>query len=130
MENEYAHALAEMIEKGMSPAKAVGELHKTLLAHGREALLPRIGRAFARIAARKRLKSELRLTVATEGDARQAEREAKATLTDLDVDSADLETVVDGSLIGGWRLEGRERLVDASYKKYLLDIYHRATGAV
>ena len=34
---------------------------------------------------------------------------------------------VDDSLIGGWRLEGRERLIDASYKELLLSIYNRAT---
>jgi len=37
--------------------------------------------------------------------------------------------VVDESLIGGWRLEGKETLVDASYKRELLELFNRSVNA-
>jgi F0F1-type ATP synthase delta subunit len=35
---------------------------------------------------------------------------------------------VDKSLIGGWRLEHQDMLVDTSYKQQLLDIFNRVTA--
>lgn len=136
MENAYAQALWKMVAEGMSPSKAVHALRDLLDRDGREALLPRIGKAFARIAEREAHKNDIILTVAREHDAPRAKKEAKEALSalglessDLPADEAGLKTRVDDSLIGGWRLEGKEHLVDASYKHQLLELYNRAVSA-
>lgn len=67
------------------------------------------------------------LSIAHEKDERSARKEAKEHIADLDITPDDLSVRIDSTLIGGWRLEGRERLVDASFKKYLLDMYNRTT---
>ena len=128
METAYAQALWKMVEGGMTPAKAVHALRDTLKAHGRETLLPRIARAFERIAEREAKKIDVVLTVAREKDERRAHKEIKETLSQLGVEAKNLKTQVDDTLIGGWRLEGREHLVDASYKKQLLELFSRATS--
>ena len=128
METAYAQALWKMVEGGMTPAKAVHALRDTLKAHGREALLPRIARAFARIAEREAKKTDVVLTVAREKDERRAHKEIKESLSRIGVEAKGLKTQVDDTLIGGWRLEGREHLVDASYKKQLLELFSRATA--
>jgi F0F1-type ATP synthase delta subunit len=128
MENTYAEALWEMTKKGIDAKKAVAALRELLERYGRAALLPRIGRAFMRIAAREERKSMVLLSVAREKDARKAEHAAAEALRDAGATAKDVAVHVDDSLIGGWRLEGRERLLDASYKKYLLDVYNRATN--
>jgi F0F1-type ATP synthase delta subunit len=127
METAYAQALWQMIEDGAKPHEAVASLKKTLQAKGRMALLPRIGRAFERLAARKLSGSKMTLTVAREKDAKVALKEAKEVLTQLGAADFDLCEAVDDSLIGGWRLEGRGVLVDQSWKKSLLSIYNAAT---
>ncbi|MBI2612747.1 F0F1 ATP synthase subunit delta [Candidatus Kaiserbacteria bacterium] len=127
MEHAYAQALWEMVEGGAKPKEAVSKLLATLKLHGREALMPRIARAFARIAARESAKKSVTLTIADEKHAAAAKRTAKEALHELGIDTEDLAIQADDSLIGGWRLEGRERLHDASYKKSLLSIYNRAT---
>ena len=127
MEHAYAEALWKMVEGGMDAQKAVSTLRETLARHGREALLPRIGRAFARIALRAERKKGSTLSVAEEKDAAGAKRAAKDVLETMQVDADDVNVQIDDTLIGGWRLEGRERLFDASYKKALLLIYNRAT---
>lgn len=111
----------------MTPKKAVASLKVQLIAQGRIALAPRIARAFSRIAARERQRSALTLYVARKKDGRAALRGAKDVLAELGAKSADVEIAEDGALIGGWRFEGRERVVDASWKKHLLDLYARAT---
>src|SRR3989338_184679 len=123
MEQSYAQALWKMVEGGMTPTKAVRALQETLKTHGREALLPRIASAFTRIAEREAKRSDVVLTVACEKDERHAHKEIKEQLARIGVDAKDLKTQIDDTLIGGWRLQGRETLTDASYKKALLDLY-------
>jgi len=127
METAYAQALWHLLEKGISPKKAVGALHEGLVSRGRQALMPRIARAFARIAARDEKRNGMVLSITREKDERSAKRAVKAILAELEVSPSDVAVKVDTSLIGGWRFEGREMLVDASWKKHLLSIYNRAT---
>lgn len=127
MEHSYAQALWQMIEKGIKPKEAVAKIHEALERRGRASLLPKVGRAFARIAARESAKRAVVLSVANEKDAAGAKRELKHVLDEMGVEAGDIEVCLDETLIGGWRLEGRERLYDASYKKSLLSVYNRAT---
>ncbi len=129
METDYAQALWDVIQKGAAPKDAVESLKESLEAHGRLALTSRIARAFERIATRDRQRNGVTLLIARERDERTAKHAAHAILEDMGVKPSDVTVAIDDSLIGGWRLEGRERLVDGSYKKYLSEMYNRATRA-
>lgn len=122
MEHVYAEALMKAIERGTAPKKALESLHAHLVAKGRSQLMPRIAKAVRRLAARYKQKNVATLYIAKDSDERKAMREAREHLGDSDV-----QVAIDESLIGGWRLEGKETLVDASYKKSLLDMYNAAT---
>lgn len=128
MEEAYAQALWKMIEGGMVPKKAVQSIHQSLTVRGRTSLMHGIARAFERLAARKRQTDSVTLSVAREKDERFAHRSAKQALESLGVTSPDVTISVDDSLIGGWRIEGKEILIDASFKKQLLTVYNRATS--
>ena len=130
METAYAQALWKMVEDGMEPKKAVHALHAELTKTGRASLMRRILRAFERIAERELRKEQATLTVAREHDERHAKSAVKEVLAELEVESKDLKTLIDDTIIGGWRLEGNGRLIDASYKTQLLELYKRATSAV
>ena len=127
MEDSYAQALWQMVEKGIKPKEAVAKIREALEKRGRLSILPKIGRAFARIAARESAKRAVVLSVANEKDAVDAKREMKDIFHEMGVEAGDVEVRLDETLIGGWRFEGREPLHDASYKKYLLSVYNRAT---
>lgn len=127
MENTYAKALWKMVEGGMTPKQGVAKLHAYLTGRGRADLMPRIGRALARIASRERAKNTIVLSVAHEKDVASAKRGAAHVLKGLGATPDDIDIRVDESLIGGWRLLGREQLLDASFKKSLLSIYNRST---
>ncbi len=120
MEQKYAHALRKLAEGGIAPQDAVAAVARALEARGRGGLLSRVGKAFARLAVRAARRKRKTLIVARESDAAAA-RAASGF--------AEAETIIDDSLIGGWRLEEGDTLTDASYKKYLLDMYNRATRA-
>lgn len=120
MEQEYANVLVRLVESGKTPKEAVAVLADVLKKRGRASLLPRIARAFERAASRALLRSQTRITVARAEDAHAAQKAAGVT---------DAHVTVDDSLIGGWRLEQGGILTDNSYKRHLLDIYHRAIRA-
>lgn len=127
MEQAYAQALWKVVEDGMTPKEAVAELREVLTRLGRITLLPKIARAFARIAARDSARNNVVLSIAHKKDERGAKRDVKQFLSDVGAEPRDVTVTMDDSLIGGWRLEGNERLVDASFKKHLLSMYNRAT---
>jgi len=112
----------------MAPAKAVHELFELLKHTGREALMPRIAKAFARIAEREGAKQAMTISVAREKDERHAKSVAKEVLAKLGVEAKELLVRVDDSLIGGWRAEGREVLVDRSYKRRLVDLFNKSVS--
>jgi F0F1-type ATP synthase delta subunit len=138
MEKTYAQVLAKMIEGGREPKEAVGLLYEYLKRTGRGALLSRIARAYERLGEREARKRGLTLTVAKEADLAQAKKESKQFMSahtgtseggDESSFGTSLKTQIDDTLIGGWRLEGNEVLVDASYKKRLIDLYNGVTSA-
>jgi F0F1-type ATP synthase delta subunit len=123
----YAQALYQMLKEGMRPKEAVAKLRAVLRRQGRERLLSRIEHAFARIATRNEKKNTVTLSIARAKDKRKAQSAVKGLLKEMGISSKELAVEIDESLIGGWRLEGRERLVDASFKKDLLSLYNRVT---
>jgi F0F1-type ATP synthase delta subunit len=129
MEEAYAQALWKMVKEGTAPSKAVHALSELLKSHGRLALMPRIGKAFARIAERQLQKETMTLTVAREKDERAAKAAAKEVLAELKLEAKEVSVKVDDSLIGGWRLEGKEVLVDRSYKTRLLGVFNKTVSA-
>ncbi len=127
MEKVYAQALWQLVKNGMDAKVAVHAIHDRLEKEGRVILMPRVAHAFERIAQREARKTDYTLSVAREQDLAHAKKEMKALTGDLDIDVDNLKTQVDDTLIGGWRLEGNEKLVDASHKKQLLDLYNSVT---
>ncbi len=117
-----------MIEEGSSPKTAVKAIHTALSLRGRSALLPRIARAFARIVSRMESRDRVVLKVARESQSKKHLNETFRMLKDLKIKPSEVKIVADSSLIGGWRLEGREIMRDARYKNQLLDIYERVSG--
>lgn len=127
MERAYALALWKAVEGGTEPKAAVRTLHESLVAHGRAGLMPHIARAFERLAIERGRRDLVQISVAREGDAHTAVAEAKPVIERFG-EGVEVDVRVDETLIGGWRLEGRETLVDASHKKYLLDMFGRVTA--
>lgn len=113
----YAQALYRMMQKGIAPKDAVKKVHDALSRRGRSALMRQIAHAFTRLAERESRKNRTVLYVARKEDEHHARKASGA-------DKAEL--VVDENLIGGWRFEEGEQLIDTSFKKHLLSIYNRA----
>ena len=120
MEKQYAFALWRSIEKGETPKKAVQNLISLLERDGKTPLLPKIVSALKRIAESHSRTTIAKLFVAREKDAKHAKAESG---------EHDAEIIVDETLIGGWRLEKGDTLVDASHKQQLLTLYQTLSNA-
>lgn len=118
MEKAYAQALWELIQKGEKPKEAVAKIQTALSEKGRAALMPAVGRAFERLAAREALKNRSVLVVARASDEAKARRESGAK---------DAEIRVDESIIGGWKLFDKGQMTDESWKSALVSIYQAST---
>lgn len=127
MEQAYASALWKSVEGGKSAKEAVGGLIKVLETRGRITILPKILHAFKRIAQRNVAKDSITVSLGIQRD-EKSRKEARAALASIGAKGADVVFAHDESLIGGWRLEGKGKLLDASYKKHLLDLYNRVTS--
>lgn len=127
MTHAYAQALWKAVENGSKPKDAVIALRALLLRDGRISLLSRVAHAFRKIAERYEQKNDIVISVAKESDIKSALKEAAEHLGSVSIVAREAKTRVEPELIGGWRLEGKETLVDASYKKFLLDMYNRIT---
>ena len=124
MEEHYATALWSIIQKGSTVSEATKKLSIALERRGRLALLPRVLRALSRIALRHVSTQGTFLIVGNENDTNHALKASHAHT----IQGVLVNTRVDPTLIGGWRLETPSTLIDNSYKKALLDIYRRATS--
>ena len=118
MDQVYAKALWQAVEKGKEPYDAVAAMDSALKLHNRAALWPGILRSFQRLADQEKRRSRVKIWVAREKDVKMAMMEAGVT---------DADVCIDDTLIGGWRLETNDTLTDATYKKYLSDMFIRAT---
>lgn len=58
----------------------------------------------------------------------KSEKEAREALQDLTIEESDAVFAEDTNLIGGYRIETKNMLVDASFKGALLSLYKRITG--
>jgi F0F1-type ATP synthase delta subunit len=90
--------------------------------------MPHIAKALERLAARVSQKETIVLSIARKQDEHKTLAQAKSALAGLSASRDEIEVRIDETLIGGWRLEGGEHLVDASYKMQLLDMYTAATA--
>jgi len=124
MDTLYAQVLMRLIESGKSPEAALQALVEQLRTRGRLSLLPKIGRAFARQEAMKQRDHQVVVKVARSADEGSARRAAQRHAGE----SAATHVVVDETLIGGWRIETKEMLEDASFKKHLLTLYQNITA--
>jgi F0F1-type ATP synthase delta subunit len=123
MENAYAQVIWRLVQGGTSVRVAISKVEEHLTHTGRQGLMPRVMRSLSRLVQSHTTQSSS-IVVATAADATHASREAMAKHTIQDT----LQTRVDPSLIGGWRLETPVLLIDTSYKKTLLEIYRKATS--
>ena len=114
----YAQAMWFLLNEGEKPKAVVAKVRAALQARGGLALWPRIVYTFKQLTARKMRRHHSALFVARKKDEKTARRESGAR---------DAELVLDPNLIGGWRYEDKEGLIDATCKRHLLALYDRVS---
>lgn len=124
MKNAYVTALTVSILSGMNVDKALSGVRAVLTEKGHLRLWPQILKASMRVLESKLKQSEPHVMVAKEGQISKAELEkALATLGVTDFSTVNI--AVDETLVGGFTARFKGKLIEASHKKALLDLYNR-----
>jgi len=123
MPNEYAQALFRAQQTTADPHKTVEALVSLLKRSGKIKALPAILKAYERLEAQHHAHAP-RIVLADESDAAMAQTKVRSLLGEK-ASQADMH--INKTLIGGWRYEDKDTLVDASYKKVLLQLYRTIT---
>lgn len=126
MKESYVTAVLELLAAGTAPDEVVKGLKSTLTARRQEGLLlPVLERVVTVLEASD--SENVVITVASE----KATTELKETVTkavkSLDADAATQKIVIDPSIIGGSVVQYRSKVVDASYKQALIQLYRSLT---
>ena len=125
MKQAYITALTDMLLTTTKVDEALSQM-KTLLAQkGHTRLWPAVLRGTV-VALEKKVADETpKVTVAKAGKIDAAA--LAATLKLLSVAGDTVHTSVDETLIGGFTVQYKDKVVDKSYKRALLDIYRQVT---
>ena len=121
MEKEYALALSRSIKEGTDEGILVEGLMKHLKAEGRTKLLGGLLRELKLLQAAGGRQSSV-IEVASTEEVPSALEAAKAAGVEVH------ETVINPSLIKGWRIRSEGVLTDRSAKQALVDLYQKITN--
>lgn len=121
MEKEYALALSRSIKEGTDETILVAGLMKHLKAEGRTKLLGGILRELKAVQAKSEKLSSV-IEVASPEEVPAALEAAKSAGIVVG------ETVINPSLIKGWRIRSEGTLTDRSAKQALVDLYQKITN--
>lgn len=119
--SDYATAILELIQNGMSEEKAFTGLSRVLRERGHERLYPKILRTLNTSALKYMKRDVVTITVAREEDATLFKENIKEAV--LTLEGKETSTRVSTTITGGFIAENKEKRIDASYKKKLLTLY-------
>ncbi len=121
MHKKYAKALYELLnsKNKEEQEKLLANFFNVLKRDSKEKLLTKILLELEKLYT-QRQKSSLRVRLASDKYKEQALKKAK----DLGYDG-EIPVVKDESLIGGYKIESADSVYDASYKKFLMDLYSK-----
>lgn len=89
-------------------------------------LLPTVLRELESLMARDQAGEETILTVAKQEDVEKYTKEISESYKDFDIQS--LKTQVDPNIVGGFIARNKQNMIDASYRKGLVQMYQKLVG--
>ncbi len=125
MKNAYVTALTQSILAGTDIETALTRLRARLERQGHLRLYGQILKASARVLEAKLKETVPQVVVAKTG---AVNRETlMSAITRLSADQSTYEEQVDETIVGGFIVRFKDQVLDASYKRRLLDLYRQVT---
>ncbi len=127
MKKHYINAVVELLLQGNDPDAVLMNLKKVLQQKGHDALYAEILKGVETELSLQENKERPAIFVATEKDSVTFKKEIGAELSRLDAKASDATVTVDASLIGGFLITHKGKLINRSYKQQLLSLYRSIT---
>lgn len=127
----YAQALYKSLQ-GKSPeseSALVANFIAVLRAKGHMSLLPSILKDFERISGKEEKYNATRITVADKAASRRCVEAVAEYAAQAGFDAKRAIIEEDSSLIGGFRAERRDMILDGSFKRMLTELYRKFIAA-
>lgn len=127
-QQDYIHAMLELIQEGTDVTKVLAGLKKTLQARGHEKLERGILDGVCRILETKSITGVPKVTVANTADIHSMQQHIRSALNALELDSeVSTVTLSDPNIVGGVTVEYNHTFVDMSYRSRLRSLYESIT---
>jgi len=125
MKNAYVTAITQSILAGQSVEEVLVRVRARMTAHGHMRLYSQVLRAAARVLGAKEKRAVPQVTLAKVGGV--DESVLAAAIARLGAEGKSYEVTIDETLIGGFTARFKDTLLDASYKRSLVDLYRKIT---
>lgn len=125
MKNAYVTALTESILAGTDIELALTRLRARLERQGHLRLYGQILKASARVLGAKLKETVPQVVVAKAGGV--SRETLLSAIARLSADQTTYEEQVDETIVGGFIIRFKDQVLDASYKRRLLDLYRHIT---
>lgn len=123
MHIEYTKALLDLIHDGTPVDEVLAGVQKVMAARGHDRLYGKVLRNALRVLSARNEYAGAFVSVARKSDIAAHEAAIKEALAHLGAEP-EYEVGVDEALIGGYVVQAKNTLIDASYKKALVKLYH------
>ena len=122
----YAHALYDLSKDADAAAteEYLSNMKALLKKRGHESLYPSIVRVFVSLSARE-TDVAASVSVAKKDDIARYKEEILETARAMGLSGVTLNQKVDETLVGGFRVESEDQVVDKSYKRSLIELYRQ-----
>jgi len=125
MKNSYVTALTNSILSGLPTEQALLNTKALLKKRGHERLWSQVLRASLRVLEAKLKQSNAQITLANPDSLDKSV--ISQVLKELGAPSDNYTTVIDSTIIGGFKARSASKLIDKSYKTALLNLYRKIT---
>lgn len=127
MKKNYIKAVMTLLSTGKAVDVVLANLKEVLVRHGHVSIHADILKGLQVEMGRSTVESSAVLSIAKVGDAEQLAGAIKSALVSMKESGAEVRTIVDKTLIGGFKISHNGKTIDASYKTKLQELYRNIT---
>jgi F0F1-type ATP synthase delta subunit len=124
---DYAHAAYQVINSGHGVDETLTKLKSVMQTRGSARLYPRVLKELVALLEKHVHRTVTTVTVARVKDISRHDLDIEKALMSLEA-AKEYTTVVDPTIVGGFKISKYDRVIDSTYKRRLVTLYRSIIG--